>query len=220
MLIIFLSLSLVFAGEKYSADLYDLDGKTKLFTYEAERAESGQTMTYTAVYKDLSGQVVAQEKGEAVQGVFTKYEASRPPLEESGSVEVKDGKIHFNYTEKTKTSSSKDNFKNNTLFSGTLVPFLQANMDKVVGGQELSFPYVVWYRKETVGFKFVFDKEESGKLVFKMVPTNMLYRSLVNPLFFTLDKTTKKLISVKGRTMPKIKDGSRWKDVDSFVQYK
>jgi hypothetical protein len=208
-------------AEKYSADLYDLEGKTKMFTYEGERTMDGDTMTYSCVYKGLDGRIEATEKGTAKNGVFVNYEAARPPQNESGSVEVKEGKILFSYNENGKIKTSKDNFHaEDTEFSGTLVPYLQAHFDDLLAKKELSFRYVVWYRRETVGFKFLFDKEENGLVIAKMVPTNFLYRSLVDPLFFALDKKTKKLVYIKGRTMPQVKVDGSWKNVDAFVKYK
>ena len=71
-----------------------------------------------------------------------------------------------------------------------------------------------------MGFRFSFDREENDKVVIKMNPTNFLYKSLVKPIYFTYTKANKKLVSVQGRTLPKRKDGSSWKDFDALALYK
>jgi hypothetical protein len=208
-------------AEKRTADIYDLEGKTKMFTLEAERTEEGGVSHYTATYKDTQGNVVGTEKGESAGGKLVKYEPSRVLTEDSGLVEVKDGKIYFTYIEKGKKSTSRDNFKENTLYSGMLVPFIQDHLDKIVAGDSPSFPYVAWFRKETVGFQVSYDKDKSaeGQIAIKMNPTNLLYRSLVNPIYFNFDKATKKLVSIKGRTFLKAKIDGRIKDFDGIAKY-
>lgn len=127
MISLLLTLSLAFASEKFSADVYDLEGKTKHFTFEATKTYTKDAMTYESVFKTPEGEIAAQEKAEVVQGQLVRYEASRPPVGDKGVIEVKDKKVRFSYTEKGKESSSKENIKENMLFSGTLVPHLEAN---------------------------------------------------------------------------------------------
>jgi len=218
--ILLLSFFAAFANEKYSGDIYDLEGKEKLMTYEADRTLTKDTMEFKAVFKDLNGNITGQESGTVVAGKLVKYTAERPPAKDSGLVEVKDGKIHFTYTDGGKTSDSKATFKEDTLFSGMLVPHMQSNFDTLLAKKDLKFPYVVWYRKEAMGFRVQFDREDGGNVVFKMAPSNMLYRSLVNPIEFTFEKATKKLISIKGRTMPKVSKDGKLRDFDALIKYK
>lgn len=207
------------AAETHSADVYDIDGQEKLFTFASERVYEKEIMTYTATFKDMTGAVVATEKAEINKGVISKYEVERIPTREKGLVETKDGKIIFTYTEAGNKSTSKDTLKENTLISATLVPFIETNLKTLLAKKDVTFRYAVWFRKEVMGFKFQYDKEEGNNIVVTMVPTNLLYRSLVKPIYFTMDKTTKKLISIKGRSLPKIKRDDAWRDFDGFIKY-
>ncbi len=216
MLILLLSVLTVFANENYTADVYDAEGKEKIFTYEGYRKYTKDTMEYSGTYKDLQGQVVATEGGTAVTGVMTKYTADRPSGKDSGVIEVVDGKLVFNYTDSGKAATpKKENFKPETLFAGNLVPFMQTRLDKLAAKEELKFPYVVWYRKETINFKLYFRSDDGTHLMIKMHPTNFIYASMVKPLEFTFDKKTKKLVSLKGRALPKVKN----KDIEALIKY-
>jgi len=207
------------ANEQQSADIFDLDGKEKLFTFSSQRTFDKQTMRYTATFKNLQGDVVAEESAEVTQGILVKYNVERSPTQEKGVIEVKDGKIHFSYTEKTKTSTAKEKLNDNTLVSAMLIPFLTTHLKELIDNKDVGFRYAVWFRKEVIGFKFSLDKVEGQNVTVKMIPSNLLYRSLVNPIYFTLDKTSQKVISIKGRSLPKIQMDGAWRDFDGLAKY-
>jgi hypothetical protein len=216
-----LSFSQAFAQGKATADVYDFEGKTKLYSYNNSRTIANGVETYLAEYKDIAtGEVAASEKAETREGVIVRYEVNRPGTKDSGVIEVKEGKIIFSYNDNGKKSESKEPLKENTLISATLCPYLESHFADLMSKKDVDFKYAVWYRKETVGFRFSYEREENDQVVIKMNPTNFLYRSLVKPIFFTYSKDGKKLISIKGRTLPKRKDGSSWKDFDGLALYK
>lgn len=207
------------ANESYTADVFDIDGKEKLFTFSAERVYTADTMTYTATFKDLTGAVVATENAEIKNGQIVKYSVERIPTKETGLVETTDGKMSFTYTEGGKKSTAKTTPKGDVLISATLVPYIEKNLKDLLAKKDVTFGYAVWFRKEVMSFKFSYEKEEGNNVVVKMNPTNLLYRSLVNPIYFTLDKKTKKIISIKGRALPKVKKGGAWRDFDGLLKY-
>jgi hypothetical protein len=221
MILLLLQIFLTFAQEKVTADVYDFEGKTKLYSYNNSRTTSNGVETYLAEFKDIAtGEVAASEKAETRAGVIVRYEVSRPGTKDSGVIEVKDGKIIFSYNDNGKKSEAKEPLKENTLISATLCPYLESHFADLMSKKDVDFKYAVWYRKETVGFRFSYDREENGQVVIKMNPTNFLYRSMVKPIFFTYTKNGKKLVSIQGRTLPKRKDGSGWKDFDGLALYK
>lgn len=221
MLFLFFHFLMAFSQEVSQSDVFDVEGKTKLFTYEAKRVYDKDAMSFEAQFKDATtGEVVALEKAQIKNGVIERYEVQRIQTKESGIIEVKDGKIVFSYNDAGKKSESKEPLKETTLVSATLVPHLESKFSDLLAKKDVDFRYAVWYRKETVGFRFSFDKEENDQVVIKMNPTNFLYKSLVNPIYFTFKKSSKKLVSIKGRTLPKHKVGSAWKDLDALAIYK
>lgn len=216
-----LSFSQAFSQEKATADVYDFEGKTKLYNYYNSRTHAGDIENYVAEFKDAStGEIAAAEKAETRQGVIVRYEVNRPGTKDSGVIEVKEGKIIFSYNDNGKKSEAKEPLKEDTLISATLCPYLESHFVDLLAKKDVDFKYAVWYRKETVGFRFSYDREENGQVIIKMNPTNFLYRSMVKPIYFTYTKANKKLVSIKGRTLPKRKDGSGWKDFDGLALYK
>jgi hypothetical protein len=212
---------LVSANEVMTADLFDQEGKEKIFTFESKRVYGKEIMTYEATFKDAkTGEVVASEKAEINKGLIVRYDVQRMPTKESGVIEVKNSQLYFSYNDAGKKSESREPLKENTLISATLVPYLESHMEDLLAKKDVDFRYAVWFRKETVGFRFSFDKEEGTKVVFKMNPTNFLYKSMVKPIYFTYEKSTKKLLTIQGRTLPKHKMGGAWKDFDALAIYK
>ncbi len=207
------------ANESYKADIYDIDGKEQLFTLTGERTYSADTMNYSATYKDMTGAVVATEKAEIKNGQIIRYDVERIPTKEKGTIETKDGKMIFTYVENGKSSTTKTTPKGDVLISANLVPYIDSHLKDLLAKKDVNFGYAVWFRKEIMSFRFSYDKEEGNNVVIKMNPTNLLYRSLVNPIYFTLDKNTKKLISIKGRSLPKYKKDNAWRDFDGYSKY-
>ena len=188
---------LAISQEVSQSDVFDLEGKTKLFTYESKRIYDKDAMSFEAQFKDVvTGEIVASEKAQIKNGVIERYEVQRIPTKESGVIEVKDGKLIFSYNDAGKKSESKEPLKETTLVSASLVPHLESKFNELLAKKDVDFRYAVWYRKETVGFRFSFDKEENDLVVIKMNPTNFLYKSLVNPIYFTYKKSSKKLVSI------------------------
>ncbi len=219
MLLFILQIVMAVGQEKGTGEVFDFEGKTKLFSYSYTRTQ-GETATFTSEYKDATtGEVAATEKAEIKNGVIVKYEVARPPAKDSGVIETKDSKLVFSYNDNGKKSESKEPLKDNTLISATLIPHVEKHFADLLAKKDIDFRYAVWYRKETVGFRFSYDRDEGGNVVFKMNPTNFLYKSLVKPIYFTFNKTSKKIISIQGRTLPKRKDGSSWKDFDALLKY-
>jgi hypothetical protein len=205
--------------EVVKGEVFELESKAKLFNYESERISKANTLDYTARYKDLNGDVVAEEKAEIINGEIKKYEAQRMTTKEKGLIEVRDGRIFFTYSEMGNKKTKYEKLEPNTLVSASICPFLETRWSNLMAKQEINFRYAVWYRQETVGFKIFFDKEEGNNVIFQMVPTNIFYRSLVNPLFFYYNKKDRQLVTLKGRTMPKYKKGNAWRDLDAIINY-
>jgi hypothetical protein len=56
-------------------------------------------------------------------------------------------------------------------------------------------------------------------IVAKMKPTSMIIAALVKPLYFYFDKASGKMVEFRGRVLPKLKDGDKFKDLDAETVY-
>lgn len=215
-----IGISTIWADEDINATLYDLDGKEKKFTSETHRKATVDTLYSDSSYKNLDGTPVVTEKAEIKMGTLVHYEIQQLQTKERGTIDVVDGKLIFKYYDGTsQKNDKKEKLEPNTLVSSNLLTYLQSHLEEVLKKQNVEFYLAVWYRQETVKFAYSFEKEEGNNVVVRMAPTNMLYRSLVDPIFITVDKTTKNIVSYKGRTTPKEMVNGRYKDFNSLIVY-
>ena len=194
-----------------------------LFTMERTDELKANTAQVATSYKDPAGAVVVVEKSFSEKGVFKKYALEQKQIEATGEIEVVGNEIKFSYTKKGKTQTAVEKLVDNFVVPPTLVPYLQANWDKLIAGKTLDIRFGVVDRRETVGFDFKVqgEKEVNGKklTVVKMRPSSFLIAAIVNPLFFYFDPEGPKLIQIEGRVPPKKKVGSAWKDLDALSVY-
>lgn len=226
MIVITLCSSISLAGEKLAVtgDVFDLSGKTKLFDYKRYVEPAGATMRMRNEYTDLSGQSVVVERLELVNDTFKVYSVEQKQTKESGTVLVRDDKVLFSYTDANgKKSESVESLSKDFVVGMNLIPYIYEHWDSIVSGTPRKIRLGVWQRQETIGFKVEKSSEttvaQSKKIVLKMSPSNFIIARLVDPIFFTFDGNSKHLIEIKGRTQPKIKEGSRWKDLDALIKY-
>jgi hypothetical protein len=101
-------------------------------------------------------------------------------------------------------------------------PFLASHWAALQRGEKVKCRYIVVPRAETVGFTFSKDSEAAGSdqdvLIVKMEATSPFLSPLVDPLFFTIEKAPPhRVLRYAGRTTPRIKAGSKWKDLDALT---
>ncbi len=143
---------------------------------------------------------------------------------------IVDGKkLKFSYTKDGKTKTS-DETLDGALVPGDLIyTHLQQNWDKIIAGETLSIRLPVLDRLETIGFKLFKDKDAEidgvKAIVIKMKPSSFVIAALVDPVLFYFHPTEMrpeghKCIQVVGRTVPKRKDGEKWKDLDVVMKFK
>ncbi len=222
--IVCFSTSFALAGETLisKGTGYDEEGKEKKFTYERYIKKDGNTITHRAVYKDMGGDILTEETMTEVDGKLKKYDMQQRQLKQHAWIEVKDDgkKIDYNLKKFRKnnypiTAKMKKNF----VVGLQLVDLIRANWETLMKGDEVEFHLGVWHRQETIGFDFSKSAADDKSVTIKMSPSSMFIRAVVSPLYFTLDKSTKKLIKYKGRTTPKEKRGRDYYDFDGLVIY-
>ena len=205
-------------------DVFDLSGKKKFYEFQRYTSEKGADKNLKNLFKDLKGETVIEEKASLKNGVLQNYEITQKQTGESGQISVQGKKVTFTYKKKDgKVQTETEDWADNFIIGMTLVPHLKKNWERLLKGDSLRTRLGVWHRTETVGFKFWKESEKKvdGKdsVVVVMKPTSFVIRALVDPLYLTFDKQTKTLVSIKGRTTPKIQEKGKWKDFDAFIQY-
>lgn len=202
--------------------------ETILFKFEKTSSTVGKEEVSKRKFVHPGGELAAEETVTYENGQLKKLELKQNQSGDSGSLEVKDGQLHFSYTRDGKTKTDEEKLEGELVSSDQMYTFLNANWDKLMKGETLSIRFPVLDRLETVGFKFFKEKDTDvngvSAVTIKMKPSSFIIASLVNPIMFHFHPTQKladghKVIEVVGRTVPKTKDGEKWKDLDAIMRF-
>jgi hypothetical protein len=213
--------------------IYAANSGQKRVLYKFKRAvtRSGDTVTAVREFTAPDGSLAARETAVYEGDNLVSYDLEELQIQARGTVKLSRGSkteatIAFQYVSGTnpKRNASTESLRPDTLISDMLAPFLAAHWNDLLKGKEVKCRYVAAARAETVGFKFVKHAESTvqGKpaVIIKMAPSSFLIAALVDPLFFTMEKDgAHRVLQYDGRTTPKIKDGSRWKDLDAVTVF-
>ncbi|MDG0816530.1 hypothetical protein [Bdellovibrio svalbardensis] len=224
-----LMFSLSFAQEKSSAVLYDLKSNQskKLYTLSIEATSIDGGTRLQTTYRDLEGKIIAQEKGFSIGDDLKEYTVERPQTNEKGHIEVRDGRVYFEYEGPGgKTKKDDEKVKGKVLCVANFTAFVRQNWDSLVAGKAIPVRYAVWDRRETVGFTLekMGESDHSGKkwLEIRMKPTSFVIAAIVDPIHLWYSVEGKNLMLMKGRVLPKIQGSShsdQWKDLDAETVY-
>src|SRR5262249_33810064 len=149
-----------------------------LYTFDREPFVDGNQVKAVRIYKDPSGKVVAREEIEYDGDHLKKMSMEQDQVKESGSFEVRDGRIFFSYTKDGKTKTDNEKLEEPLLIADTMAYFIQTHWEELAKGDALKFRFPVADRLETVGFKLEKDGEGTyeGKPVdiVKMSPSSFV----------------------------------------------
>jgi hypothetical protein len=203
--------------------VYDKDSNKKTVLFDWERFEEGDAANRKVklVYTTPERQPAVIEEFQYENGKIKRYTVDHKQTSESGTLDIRDGKLFFSYTKdgKTETDDEKYPEKDNLVLTGTMCDYVAAHKDTILKGDNVEARFVVLHRKETVGFKFfkISEGVQDGHEVVtvKMKPTSIIIAAIVDPLFITFRKDTFQVDEIVGRTMPKKQVDGRWKDLDA-----
>jgi hypothetical protein len=136
--------------------------------------------------------------------------------------------LQFDYTSpsgKHKTNTEK--FDPNTINNDMVGVFIMSHWKQLMNGDTVKCRYLAMTRAETVGFEFVKTGDTTYQghpaAILKMAPSSSIIAAFVDPLIFTVLKDGKDnehyCVQYDGRTPIKVKDGSKWKDLDALTVF-
>ncbi|MBL7716448.1 MAG: hypothetical protein JNL01_13365 [Bdellovibrionales bacterium] len=172
--------------------------------------DTGTTSQTESLYTDTVGRTVVRESMQAKNGKPTFFFFERLQTEESGKIEVRDGKAQYSYTKQGKTKTDVSDAGESFVFPPSFLIYVQTRWKEFLDGQSISMRLAVLERLEDFGFKFfkVSESKVQGKTLYeaKLKPTSLLIAAIVDPIEFTLDE--EKIVKrVKGRMPMKKKVG-------------
>lgn len=193
--------------------------KTLLFTSEGTITREGNVRREHDVFHDARGAVALIEDATFVDGKLQSYQLDQRQLDAKGSIEVKDGKARYAWTQNGKTRTGDEDSDANLLPGPGFFEFIKEHWAELTRGDTIKVRFAVIDRRESFGFKLYKDRElkVGGKdcVAITLKATNPFVALVVDPATFIMTKDGLTLVEVDGRTTPKLKVGDAFKDCDA-----
>jgi len=215
-----------------TANICDATGTNLLFKFKRTATRSGTNLSVLREFTAPDGILAARETVVYQGDKLVSYALDELQIGASGSAKIlRDPKspaaekIEFSYqVSGGKVEKTIESLRADTLNGDLLGPFLAEHWADLLKGREVKCRYLVVPRKETVGFTFSKQEETTwqGKpvVVIRMVPTSMIISLIVDPVFFTMEKNGQhRVLQYTGRTTPKLKSKTGWKDLDAVTVF-
>lgn len=212
-------------AEGFRATFYP-QGKREPVLYiqtQAERKNGDALVGVRRVYTTPDGKEAAVEEITYEGGQLKSFRLEQKQVNETGLLELKDGKAHFSYTADGKTKTATETLSPDFVISPLLVNYLHANWNELAGGKTVKARLAVLDRRETVGFQFtkIGEAQAAGRpaLVVQMKPSSFIIAALVKPIRMVFDKETRRLVEYSGRVVPKHQVDGKWETLDADVVF-
>ena len=214
-----------------SGTIYPLgsDRKQPLYQFNRQVTRQGDRLDVIREFTYPDGKLAVREKAVYQGDALISWTLEELQTGTRGTATLdrtgNSGRIRFEYYKNSDTNAAPkkrvEELQKNTLACDMVGPFLRDHWESLARGEEIRCRYIVVPRMETIGFTFAKYRDELRKgqpvLIIKMSPTSPIISALVDPLFFVMERTAKhRVLEYSGRTTPKIKVGSKWKDLDAL----
>lgn len=204
-----------------------------LFTFKRTAMRSNDMVFVVRDYSYPNGALAAREEAAYQSGalLWSKLE-ERQTGAHGGSTAQRDSrnpskeKLLFDWSpdKDSHAKVDKEDLRPRTLI-GDMVPyFIVAHWNELARGEAVHCRFIAQSRLETVGFKFVKESDATwrGKpaIRVRMEASSFIIAQIVDPLYFIAEKAEPhRIFEYIGRTTPKSRDGSKWKDLDARTIY-
>lgn len=208
-----------------SGDVYNVDKSKKILTFERhEEVVSDSEIKIKGIFKDLLGKILVIESATLKNGETISSGVEHFQMNQSGTITLKNKKLIFEKKIEKSIEKEIEEYTSNFVVGMTSTNYIRKNWNKILNGSTVESRLGVWYRKDTVGFDFYKTKEIliNGKehIEIKMSASSFIIRAIVDPIYFVFEKSSKVLLSVKGRISPKMLVKGKLEDLDAFVEYR
>ncbi len=208
----------------YQGRVFPLHGSAAAPTYVYERrvaASDDGAVISTHVTRDLAGRVqLAESATHSPDYALSEYTLHADQRGRSGSVQVRADEVLLRIRDESGERTRVAARAGDVVAGPTLVGHVVRHLPKLMAGRSIEVQMVVLDRLETIGFALErVDAQRSDQTRIKMSATNFLYRLAIDPIYFTFERATQKLVRLEGRVPPKVLDDGELKDFDARVEY-
>ena len=210
-------------GTVYFGTVFPLDAPAAppRFIYERLVGERDGALESTHVTRDLTGATAIHESAtHSADYTLLEYRLHRNQLGQSGTIRFDGDRVSFRRLEGGRERARVERVNAPVVVGPTLVGHIVRHLQALRTGEVLQVRLAVLERLETVGFELQAVEGAPGQTRIRVKPSSFLVGLVVDPLDFTFDTATAKLVRLEGRVPPKVRSGSRWRDFDARVEYR
>jgi len=207
----------------YFGTVFPLRTATSRPTYVYERRVAGRegVLVSTHVTRDPSGGAVLHESAtHTADHALSEYVLHANQLGQRGTIRVDGDQVAFELTEAGGRRSQVERAKGPVVVGPTLVGHIVRHLDALRAGEVLDVRLAILERLETIGFRLRSVGAQPGLTRVRMAASSFLVGLVVDPIDFTFETATGKLVRLEGRVPPKLRDGGGWRDFDARVEYR
>lgn len=195
-------------------------GPAPTYVYERRVDAAGEQLVSTHITRDTAGVVQLAESATHDAGYnLSSYTLHGNQLGESGSVQVEPGQVAFRLRSSAGERTRVERTDGEVVVGPTLIGTLVHRFAALERGEVVRVRFAVLSRLETIAFELAKVSSSPGELRVEMRPSGFLFGLVVDPITFTFETSTKKLIRLEGRVPPLVRDGDEWRELDARVEY-
>lgn len=219
-----------FADEIVRGKIFDPESGKLLFQYENKKGNSGAGAFSQTRYEELdSGKPAVEEEMLFESGKLKAYKYKQHQTDESGTIEIRDGKVFYNYMEQGKSSTGDEKFEEGMIVPDQIEDTIRASWKQLEADESVKIRILLLERQDSVGFKLFKDKDRElkGKPAVDIVmkPSSIFIAAVAPSFRVTVEKESPhRLLEIVGRLpvrMPKVnppQKRSDWKAIDARVE--
>jgi hypothetical protein len=191
------------------------------FVYERRVARQGDGVLSTHVTRTPAGRIaIVEAASHDVDYQLRQYTLHTDQQGRSGSIGVSGDQLSFELADGVKQRSAHESITEPVVVGPTWVGFIQRRLPQLRAGQVIPVRLALLDRLETLGFELQAQAIAAGQTRVDATPSSWLISLAVDPIEFTFDDASGKLLSFQGRVPPKLWQEGDWADLDARVEYR
>lgn len=193
-----------------------------VFVYERRVASRGDGMVSSHVTRTPQGSVaLAEEAIHDSRYALSRYELFTNQRGQHGSITMRGNDVHFHLVEGAREQNAVEHQPDLPVLVGpTLVGYVVQHLPALRSGHRLGVRLAVLDRLETLGFELESVPAPHGETHVQMRPSSLLVRLAVNPVLFTFETASSKLLRLEGPVPTKLPTAAGLEDFDARVEYR
>jgi len=202
----------------YFGSTFPLDGEADpLFVYERRVESVGDHLVATHITRTPGGLVALADQATHTETyALREYRLLTDQQGQTGSIHVDGDTVTFAFGQRVRVEQGTGD----VVVGPTVVGYLWKRLDTLRASETLAVRFAVLDRLETLDFTLTAVSAPTGQTRVQMSPTSVIIGLVVDPIFFTFETGSGKLVRIEGRVPPKREVDGALVDLDARVEYR